>query len=377
MILMPKTIKEIVQQLGGTALYGKNADDSIGATTCGSFSICFSTRAGYFTYDSGFVIFRFFWHPTNPWIFFTCEADCINVHQICEEFESDDSEIFVTLGVLDMSGEFTSIALSKSGDLMLVILPEQTCAKLVRLTYSEGSIDFLYLEDQTIQGDEPILACQFFGERFIAFLSDDENGTVKIHEINPATGEVVRRILDDEDLSTPVSCLFSQTGSCFVVLSSHEVAFYHFSKTRFELPLVEVLSLDSHAKSIRLHPTLPLLIVLLERDSGENFVQFFKLSRTGLEIIYQFDFDGYLDPEFYIDGLKVMFGYYIHPTNRILTIDFEDLVHFPVTEMLSIRYALSQYLPDDLVECFLLKRYKTHLSLDRFASLFRPSPPKS
>jgi len=383
---MPKTSIHSLPPKCGADLFGLNSNGTILATNGTSQKkIMFSGLENgeivpSFVFKSNYEISQFYWHPTDPMIFFTCQRTTITSCRIQKDYQDSDAEKnrSVVIGEIDVGGIFSSICISKNGNLILVLIPKMMHAKLFRLGYEDGGIQFFRLRDQTIFGNAPITACDFLGDDIIAFISDDGEGTVSIRKINPKSGKVRYEEFGFEDLETCIFCKFSPDQESFVVLSNDALTLYSFSKESLQLNFIQLIPFKNSyfGLNFQWHPTLPLLIVLSQKGRI-NVVDFYKISKAGLKKINQVPILANLQLNFFISRFNVSFGYHSSDLKILrLTIDFEDLVRFPVEHILCMRKALTVNLQiDDLVENILRNvcndSYKDHLSFDRCAHLIQ------
>jgi WD40 repeat protein len=334
-----------------------------------------------FVFKSNYEMSEIFWHPTDPMVFFTCGRTTITSHQIQKDYRDSDTEEnkSIVIGEIEIGECFSSICISQNGILMLVLIPEMMHAKLFRLGYEDGEIQFFRLRDQTIFGNAPITEFDFLGDDIIAFISNDEEETISIRKICPKSGKVKHEVFGFENLETYISCKFSPDGKLLAILSFEALTLYSFSKESLKLTFIQSIPLRNKyiGLNFQWHPTLPLLIFLSQKGKI-NFVEFYKVGKDGLTTIYQVDILANLHLNFLINNVNVIFGYYSSDITKMrLTIDFEDLVRFPIEHMLCMRKALTDNLPiDEVVEVILRNLYndlyKDHLSFERCAHLIQP-----
>lgn len=383
---MPNTKIHSLPPKCGADFFGLNSNQTIlAARGTSQKKILFSgLKDGeiipFFVLESIYEISHFCWHPADPMVFFTCEKTMITSHRIQKDYQDGDAEenTSVVIGEINVDECFSSICISQAGSLMLVLIPEMMHAKLFRLGYEDGGIQFFRLRDQTIFGNAPITACDFLGDDIIAFISDDEEGSVSIRKIGPKSGKVKFEEFAFEDLETCITCKFSPDGESFVVLSLDALTLYSFSK---ELTLIQSIPLKKNyiGLNFQWHPTLPLLI-LLSQKGKINVVEFYKAGKDGLKKIHQVPILANLQLNFFISRFNVSFGYHSSDLKNLqLTIDFEDLARFPIEHMLCMRKALTTNLPiDEVVEVILQNLYndlyKDHLSFERCAHLIQLKP---
>jgi len=381
---MPTISKNSVQHMGSSIIYGFNANQTIFATKGSSNKsvlISIIDKQGEITpiffLNCVFRIVSFLWHHTNPLIFFTVEHNCVTAHQLSED--ADNTRIL--LGKIEFEECITSISINKEGDIMLVMFSEKNYAKLLSLNYSEGSIKFSCIGRKRIpNNDEQIVSLNIF-DNVYAFMSNDENGSITVGMFCKETGKNLQpRIWDEQDLMSGISVQFSPDGKFLVALSDNEIILYSFSKDQFALNLVSQVNFKFECICVNIvwHHTLPLLIGLFN-ENEVSVIRFYKANKHGLTQIFEHIFNEELNVDFCVFNCFAIFGSIDSlGSENFITINFEDLIHFPLKEMLMIRNVSNHFLQnDDLVLTILEKNYQKHLSFERFEHLMIHSFPNS
>jgi len=126
------------------------------------------------------------------------------------------------------------------------------------------------------------------------------------------------------------------------------------------------------------HHTLPLLIGIFN-ENEVSVIRFYRASKHGLTQIFEHIFNEELNIDFCVFNCFAIFGSIdLLGSEMFITINFEDLIHFPLKEMLIIRNITYHFLQnDDLVLTILEKYYQQHLSCKRFEHLMIQSSPNS